>query len=232
MTGKKSRAGLLMLRAAKWAGLTSMGAALAFLLSAWAGSSIPRNPNWTEPDDGVEIMLASNGIHTEIIMPLANDVIDWRGVFPLRDIHAASRPYTHVSVSWGERAFFLETPTWADVSPATVISAMTGGDGVVHVAWYVRPAPDPHVRPLRVSRENYEALVTEIKAQLALPEARKAYRGYAAHDVFYDAIGTYHVGNTCNQWTSDRLAASGIKTGQWTPMAGGVMKWVPALEQR
>ena len=54
--------------------------------------------------------------------------------------------------------------------------------------------------------------------------------GYGPQDVFYDAPGTYTVANTCNQWTSDTLAAAGVRTGWWTPFAGGVMKWVPNPE--
>jgi hypothetical protein len=45
--------------------------------------------------------------------------------------------------------------------------------------------------------------------------------------VFYTARGTYHIGNTCNQWTSDQLAAAGVRIGTWSPFSGGVMKWVP-----
>ena len=40
---------------------------------------------------------------------------------------------------------------------------------------------------------------------------------------------TYTAIQTCNQWTSDVLAGAGIRTGWWTPFAGGVMKWVPKL---
>ena len=50
--------------------------------------------------------------------------------------------------------------------------------------------------------------------------------GYGPQDVFYDAPGTYTLRNTCNQWTSNMLAAAGVRTGWWTPFAGGVMKWV------
>ena len=60
-------------------------------------------------------------------------------------------------------------------------------------------------------------------------EARRRYPGYGAQDVFYSARGRYSAGNTCNQWTSDTLAAAGVRTGWWTPFAGGVMKWVPSL---
>ncbi|TRD12853.1 TIGR02117 family protein [Erythrobacter insulae] len=206
-----------------------IGGPLVFLLSAWIGSSIPRNSDWQETADGVEIFVGTNGIHTEIVMPIATDVIDWRGRFPIGDITAAQRPYTHVAVSWGEKEFFLQTPTWGDLSPGVALNAVTGGSGVLHIAWYVRPAPSDDFRPLRITRDQYASLAAQITAQLAPEDTGQSYPGYSRNDVFYDAVGTYHLGNTCNQWTSDRLAAAGIKTGLWTPLPGGVMKWVNAL---
>ena len=121
-----------------------------FMIAAWAGSAIPRNSDWTEPTSGVEIMVETNGIHTAIVLPLVTAQKDWRGDFPVSDIPAAERPYTHVSVSWGEREVFLDTPTWADLSPLTALRAATGGDGLLHVAHYVRPAPDDNARILRL----------------------------------------------------------------------------------
>ena len=197
-----------------------------FLLAAWIGSSIPRNPNWTEPAQGVEIMLGSNGIHTELVLPLITTQKDWRADFPAADIPASARPYTHIAVSWGEREVFLGTPTWADLDLATAFNAATGGDGLLHVAHYVRPAPGPANRPLRLRPEEYARLVDAIEAQILPPEERRRHPGYARHDVFYEAPGHYHIGNTCNQWTSDTFAAAGVKTGLWTPLTGGVMKWV------
>lgn len=219
-----------MRRIALGLGALFIGLPLLFALAAWLGSSIPRNGDWMEPDTGIEIFVGSNGIHTEIAMPVATDIIDWRGIFPPGDIAAPDRPYTHVSVSWGERTFFLETPTWADLDPIVGARALTGGEGLMHVAWYVRPAPAEDFRPMRITREEYRALAGDIAAQLAQEETRTVYPGYAAHDVFYSARGTYHLGNTCNQWSSDRLAAAGIRTGWWTPLTGGVMKWVPPIE--
>lgn len=197
----------------------------AFALAAWAGSSIPRNADWREPDTGVTIMVGDNGVHTEIVMPIMAQGHDWRALFPPGDIKAPRRAYSHVAVSWGERTFFLETPTWADLELRNAIGALAGGDALLHVAWYVRPAPSEDYRRLRISAAQYRALAAAIAGDLA-PGAR-AFPGYARHDVFYSARGTYHLGRTCNQWTSDRLAAGGIRAGWWTPFAGGVMKWVP-----
>lgn len=200
-------------------------AIIVFLLSAWIGSSIPRNGDWTEPEHGIELMVETNGIHTAIVMPLVNEHKDWREDFPASDLPAPNKPYTHVSVSWGEREVFLNTPTWSDITLPTIIEAAMGGDGLLHTAHYIRPAPSHVHRTLRVRPEEYARLVAAIEAQVLPPEERKVHRGYASYDVFYDAPGTYHIGNSCNQWTSDMLAEAGIRAPLWSPMAGGVMKW-------
>lgn len=203
--------------------------AILFLLGTWIGSSVPRNSGWTQPAEGVEILIETNGIHTGIVMPLVTPLKDWRSAFPAADLGNPYRPYTHVSVSWGEREVFLDTPTWADLSLSTAIGATFGGDGLIHAAHYVRPAPSADIRPLRITEAQYGRLVAQIERQVLPPDQRKLHAGYAGYDVFYDAPGTYHLGNTCNQWTSDTLAAAGIRTGWWTPLPGGVMKWVPQL---
>lgn len=219
-----------VLKVLRWAGLVFVGSAALFALSGWIGSSISRNSGWTEPNPSTErtigILIGTNGIHTEIAMPILTPEQDWRGIFPASDIIASSRDYTHVAISWGEREFFLETPTWYDVNPITVVRAMTGGEGVLHVAHYVRPAPSDDYRVMHLRPVEYRALAASIKGQVAPSETREVLPGYEAHDVFYTASGTYHLGNTCNQWTSDQLASAGVEIGVWSPFPGGVMKWV------
>jgi uncharacterized protein (TIGR02117 family) len=202
-------------------------AILLFALAGWIGSSIPRNSGWVEPDHGVEIMIETNGVHTALILPLVTPEKDWRTEFPASDVPLSGEPYTHISISWGEREVFLNTPTWWDLSPATVLRIIgVGGEGMLHVAHYVRPAPSDYARPLTISREEYRRLVAAIEQ--SLPRGEKVrHGGYGSQDVFYDAPGEYTASNTCNQWTSDMLAKAGVRTGWWTPFAGGVTKWVP-----
>ena len=214
------------LRIAAWVLAVPVAATALFLLSAWIGSSIPRNSDRKAPESGIEIMVGDNGIHTEIVMPLVSNVKDWRETFPASDLPAPNRPYTHVAVSWGEREVFLNTPTWGDLDLATAFGAAIGGDGLIHAAHYVRPAPGPSNRPMWLTEAEYAKLVAAIERQVPPPGNREVYRGYADWDVFYDAPGTYHLGNTCNQWTSDTLAEAGVTVGRWTPLPGGVMKWV------
>ena len=202
-------------------------ALLLFALAGWIGSSIPRNSEWTEPDNGIEIMVGTNGVHTELIMPLTTAEKDWRADFPVTELAVPDRGFTHIAISWGEKEVFLNTPTWWDLSPMAVLRiAGVGGDGLLHVAYYVRPAPADDYRPLRLTAEQYRRLVAAIER--AMPQGNRVrYDGYGPEDVFYDAPGHYTASNTCNQWTSNMLAEAGVKTGWWTPFAGGVMKWVP-----
>lgn len=209
------------------------GLALAVLLLAlagWIGSSIPRNGDWQMSQDGVEILVETNGVHTALVLPLVTPEKDWRADFPASDLADPGQPYTHVSISWGEREVFLNTPTWGDLRPSTVLRIVgIGGDGLLHIAHYVRPAPSDSERPLLLSRAEYRRLVAAIER--SLPRGpRVRYPGYDSYDVFYEAPGRYTVTNTCNQWTSNTLARAGVRTGWWTPFAGGVMKWVPSPE--
>jgi uncharacterized protein (TIGR02117 family) len=202
-------------------------ALLAYGVAGWIGSALPRNAGRVTPSEGVGILVESNGVHTALVLPLVTPDMDWRGHFPLSDIADPARPYTHVSISWGEREVFLNTPTWWDLRPTTVLRVLgMGSTGALHVAHYVRPAPGDRIRPLLLSRAEYARLVAAIETRLPeQPYAR--HPGYADYDVFYDAPGTYTAINTCNQWTGDVMAEAGLPMGRWTPFAGGVMRWVP-----
>ena len=161
-----------LLHAARRTAFALFALTLLFFLSAWIGSAIPRNSNWVEPEDGITILVGSNGIHTEIIMPVATEAVDWRNHFPLSDIADPTRDYSHVGVSWGERSFFLETPSWSDFNPLTALGALTGGNGLVHAAYYVRPAPADDFRELRISPEEYGMLVEQITRDLVASGTR------------------------------------------------------------
>jgi uncharacterized protein (TIGR02117 family) len=218
-----------------WAALGLFGLVAAYSLAGWIGGSIPRNGDWREPspnDPGaVTIMVETNGVHTALVLPLVTPERDWRPVFPDSEITAPSPEYTHVAISWGEKQVFLHTPTWWDLRPWTVLRIVgIGGEGVLHVAHYIRPAPADDIRPLRITHAQYARLVAAIDRSLpAQPRVR--YPGYGMQDVFYDAPGHYTAETTCNQWTSNTLAAAGVRTGAWTPFAGGVMRWVPLASQ-
>lgn len=208
---------------------------LAFFLAAWVGSSIPAGSALPAPapsEDAVEIMVETNGTHTSIVLPVVSAAKDWREVFP-----SAARPLpdgrlpTHLSIGWGEREVFLHVPSWSDLEAATALRIATvGGEPMMRVSHYFHPAASEHHRPLRITREQYERLVRAIEGALppvASADERQIFRGTYANDAYYEAQGSYTLANTCNSWVGETLAEADVPMGLWTPLAGGVMKWIP-----
>jgi len=194
-------------------------------LAALIGGMIPANANWRAPATGVTIYVETNGVHTGIVMPKVAAGVDWRGL--LRPEHLADpryAAYDHAAFGWGERAFYLETPTWADVRPLTVLKAALGSDRtLVHVDHLPRPRIGEDVRALVLRPAEYRRLAAFLRASFA---GRPGHlRGYADHDVFYDARGRYDAIRTCNAWTGDALRHAGVRVGAWTPFSSSVMRW-------
>lgn len=99
----------------------------AYLVAALVGSLVPVNAAWTEPKSGTTIYLADNGIHTDIIMPVDAEGLDWSSVL------ANDRQARWIAFGAGERHVYLDTPAWSDITLATVWSALSGGPRVMHV---------------------------------------------------------------------------------------------------
>ncbi|MCB2067150.1 MAG: DUF2459 domain-containing protein [Erythrobacter sp.] len=208
---------------------------LAFFLAAWIGSAIPAGGALPAPaagEEAVQIMVETNGTHTSIVVPVANAVKDWRQDFP-----SASLPRpdghlpTHLSIGWGEREVFLHVPNWGELRPAAALRIATvGGEAMLRVSHDFHPAADADHRPLWISRAQYQRLVSAIERSLPMVPAgqqRAMFHGTYAADAYYTSNGTYTLANTCNTWVGAALAEAGVPMGWWTPLEGGVMKWIP-----
>lgn len=212
-------------RAALAAGAALIAGVLLYLLVGTIAGIVPTNRAWAPPADGVTIWVESNGIHTDIVVPKVAAGVDWRPLLRpehLRDPRYAG--YGYAALGWGERAFFLETPTWADVRPATVLAAALGsGRTLVHVEHIARPVPGPDVRAVVLRPEEYRRLAAFLRATFA--EKPAALPGYARDDAFYEARGSYSARRTCNAWIGDALRRAGVRVGWWTPFPWSVMRW-------
>lgn len=198
---------------------------LAYPLAGLAGGAIPSNADWIEPDVGVTVWIESNGVHTGIVMPKVAAGVDWRGDFPASDLRDPRfARHDHASVGWGERTFYLETPTWAEVKPATVLAAAVGSDRtMLHVDHVPRPAAGGDIRRLVLRPPEYRRLAAYIRATRVAGGERR--HGYFRYDAFYGARGRYSAIRTCNAWTGDALRFAGVRVGAWTPFPATVLWW-------
>jgi hypothetical protein len=88
------------------------------LLAAFAGSLLPVNRGWEEPEQGTTVYLRSNGIHVDLVMPANAQGLDWRKLLPPRDVRQAPAEVRWYGFGAGERRVYLETPTWSDLTLA------------------------------------------------------------------------------------------------------------------
>ena len=193
-----------------------------YLVAALAGSLIPLNSGWTEPRDGKTIYIADNGIHADIVMPVSAQGLDWSRLI--------ARPPAAAGAQWiafasGEQRVYLETPTWWDITPRTIWSALTGGRRVMHVEYV--PSPYYTAREIRLRPEEYRRLWAAIRADFALDANGRpqliAHRGYGPADAFYRAVGKESAFRTCNTWVAKWLRLAGVKTSLWPPFVQGLV---------
>lgn len=200
-----------------------------YLLAAFVLGAVPANVAFHQPARGITIFVRSNGVHTWIVMPKVNDEMDWRPY--ARPEHLRDPRWghaDHVAIGYGNREFYLNTPTWGDLSPRTAALALFGSGGtLLHLEHIHRPRAEESQRPIRIDADQYRRLAGYIQRRFRLDPGGRPIpvtgRGYGPHDMFYEANGGYSFVMTCNEWTGRALRAAGIRTGLWTPFEQSIM---------
>jgi uncharacterized protein (TIGR02117 family) len=196
-----------------------------YLTAALVGSIVPVNGGWSEPAQGTTIYLADNGVHTDLIMPVEAQGLDWSPLLPKSDFAAPDPGARWVAFGAGEQHVYLNTPTWWDLTPRTVWSALTGGRQVVHVEYV--PSPAYAAREIRLRPAEYRRLWAAVRAGFALDSRggpqRIDHPGYGPADAFYRATGRASMFQTCNSWLAGRLRLAGVKVSAWPPFANGLL---------
>lgn len=211
--------------AAVAAGLVALP--LIYFLAVLIGFLVPVNAGWKEAKEGVTIFIQTNGVHTWVMVPTVTAEMDWR---PLaRPEHLKDPRYAgnYIAIGFGNRDFYLNTPTWADLSLKTAAAAAVGGGpSLMHVDHFHNPKPLDYQRPIRLSRDEYRRLTRYLLASFDYRDGRwipLLGRGYGPSDIFYESRRPYNFTRTCNEWTGEALRAAGVRTGAWTPLSQSIM---------
>lgn len=211
-------------------GLTGILLAVAVLVqgywaAGWIGAALAAPGAEARATRGIAVFVEDNGIHTGIVLPKSRLTGPLAARFAPGDIaDPRYARYDWVAVGWGDRAFYLGTPTWADLSPSTVAAAAVGSDAtVLHVEHVPAPHASASVRRVLLRPDQASRLIAFIEASL---EEGEPVHGYGGWDAFYPARGRYSAIRTCNAWTGEALTAAGVPMGRWTPFSGTVMWWL------
>ncbi|MDO7846368.1 TIGR02117 family protein [Hymenobacter sp. M29] len=216
------------LKVAAYTAVGLSGTVAAYLSSAFVLSRIAvakTTPNAT-PD--VPVSLHSNGVHTDIVVPVRTAQMDWSKQLPYSNIPSGDTTLRYIAFGWGDKGFYLDTPTWADLKFSTAfVAAFWLGSSAMHTTYLRSLTPGPETVPLYLTHDEYARLIRYIQTSFALDAAGRAQHikghSYGQDDAFYEAHRVYSFLYTCNTWTNNALKASGQRACLWTPSDKGIL---------
>ncbi|MDX8433382.1 TIGR02117 family protein [Mesorhizobium abyssinicae] len=201
-----------------------VGLPAAFALAAALGTLVPR-PLWPAAAAGEgsrRILVLSNPIHTDIAIPVDEEVRRRFHFLTDAGIPADASEVRYMVFGWGGRAFYLETPTWSELKAVPVLKALTLDASVMHVdVAGAISEPHPDVAGFDIDDDRFSALLDYIAASFRQgPNGPMAIdnAGYSRFDRFYEANGHFNALVGCNTWTAAALRTAGLRTGWWNPL--------------
>jgi uncharacterized protein (TIGR02117 family) len=175
-----------------------------------------------------QALILSNGVHTDMVLPVKNDLIDWRTIFPTKNTRAKKDHLGWIAFGWGDKGFYLNTPTWGDLTFSTAFKAVSGlSSTALHVTYRDTIKLDStNCIQLKLTKKEFLQLKKYIHNSFQVKNRNAIHiptdAVYGDDDAFYEATGTYHLFNTCNTWTNDALKSCNQKACSWTPFESGI----------
>ena len=166
------------------------------------------------------IYLSTNGVHLDIIIPMkAIDNSLLSGLKHMEDDN-------YLSFGWGDENFYINTPTWGDLTFSNAFKAMfLNSTTLVHVTRYQEKRSnwiEINVSASELRKLNGYLLGT-FKTDKDGLKIILENQGYTQIDDFYKAKGSYSCFKTCNSWVNSAFKESGLKSCLWTPFDFGLL---------
>ncbi|MBB4078399.1 uncharacterized protein (TIGR02117 family) [Lewinella aquimaris] len=200
-----------------------LGLVLLYVAVAVVFSLIPTRPDPVAGTPDRQLYISSNGVHTDFIIPVElvpDQLLDQLG-------YLADYPY--LAFGWGDKGFYLDTPTWAELKVSIAVKAMLlPSPTAIHVTGYKSVGSDWASLPL--TQEQVDTLNRHIWDTFRLTDGDKLQHidsaGYGDDDEFYEALGSYNALYTCNNWVNAGLKKMHVRTALWAPSEWGIMRWL------
>jgi uncharacterized protein (TIGR02117 family) len=178
----------------------------------------------------VAIYIKTNGVHTDIVVPAVNDQMDWRKEILYSNTSGNDTSMQYLAMGWGDKGFYLETPTWSDLKASVAFKAAFAlSTTAIHATYHSEMKLDSSCKKIMISREQYARLISYISESFLKSDDGhfvyiKTNANYSTTDAFYEATGKYSLLHTCNTWANNGLKACGQKCCVWTPRDVGIFE--------
>ncbi len=214
----------------KYTGYTLLwiiGFLLIYFLSAFTLSRMTVNEEKDAPDE-LAIYIKTNGVHTDIVVPVKNEQIDWSKEIKFSNTHLKDTTAAYVAFGWGDKGFYLQTPDWSDLKFSVAFKAAFAlSTTAIHATFYESLTEGTSCRKIMISNEQYTRLINYISHSFQHDSSGHIMQvitdqNYNNADAFYEAEGRYNLFKTCNTWANTALKRSGQKACVWTIFDTGI----------
>lgn len=235
MTGKQQNSGGIMKGwlALKRGAIYTTGTILATVALLTIAALTPRQ--WgklpVREDCRYTVYVSGDAMHTNLIIPVKNEIFDWHQHLNLQQIGARpAHRYGYLQFGWGDRIFYVETPSWDQLSIRSALRALFLQNPAAmfmkgHVD--VPKFPNEELKCVRLGAADYLALMQFVEASFQRDaQGRTLLLKGEAEAGFYAATGKYSLLRTCNSWVADGLRTAHVNTPVWGGLAPAVMRQV------
>jgi uncharacterized protein (TIGR02117 family) len=166
------------------------------------------------------IYLNTNGVHLDFVIPIKN--VDSLVLSGIKNIGNQK----FLSFGWGDENFYINTPTWGDLTFSNAFRAMfLESSTLMHVTRYKQRRSD--WIEIKVTKSELRKLNNYLLKTFEVDENGMKIilknKGYSSIDDFYKAKGSYSLLKTCNSWVNIGFKESGLKSCLWTPFDFGLI---------
>ena len=216
----------------RWMLMVFVFGLVCYSIFAVVSALIPVSEEQSSAEDSLlfNVYLLKSGPHTDFLVQVHTAVHDWSIDFPYSNNANPDTSLSWIAIGWGDKNFYMNTPTWADLTVRTAVAAATGlGTAGIHASYYFNvPTDRPTIR-LQLTRNQYKRLCAYVSRSLVADEhgKRVMLKPLLAavnfdYDRYYDAHGRYSMIHTCNTWVNNGLKSSGQRACLWTGFAEGI----------
>jgi len=221
-----------ILYAVRWLLMVLVFGLVCYVLFAAVSAVIPVSAEIvaSEGSPTFDVYLLKSGPHTDFLLKAKTEVHDWSIDFPYSNNANPDSSLPWLAIGWGDKNFYMNTPTWADLTVSTAVTAATGlGTAGIHASYYYDVPTDRPIIHLQFTRNQYmrlcayidRSLIADDKGRRVMLQPLLAGVNFN-HDRYYDAHGRYSMIHTCNTWVNNGLKASGQRACLWTGFAEGI----------
>lgn len=198
-----------------------------YFLSAFILSRITINSKNDTLLKDIDIYLISNGFHSDIVVPIKSEEMDWSEIIKYKHTLSNDSSFKFIAFGWGDRNFYLETPTWSHLKYDVAFQALFFlNRSAIHATFFYNMFESESCIKISINSQNYMKLIEYIIGELIFDKNGKVLQienlQYDNNDAFYEAKGSFTLFYTCNTWVNEALKTANQKACLWTPFEEGI----------